>query len=44
MNTYMVGKAAQALANTIIDHGPEAVKRALRLVMMFAINLEHLQN
>ncbi|HEP1387886.1 TPA: phospho-sugar mutase [Streptococcus pyogenes] len=29
MNTYMVGKAAQALANTIIDHGPEAVKKGI---------------
>lgn len=29
MNTYMVGKAAQALANTIIDHGAEAVARGI---------------
>ncbi|WP_159304852.1 phospho-sugar mutase [Streptococcus canis] len=29
MNTYMVGKAAQALANTIIDYGPEAVARGI---------------
>lgn len=29
MNTYMVGKAAQALANTIIDHGPEAIARGI---------------
>ncbi|MGT2934297.1 phospho-sugar mutase [Streptococcus castoreus] len=29
MNTYMVGKAAQALADTIIDYGPEAVARGI---------------
>lgn len=29
MNTYMVGKAAQALADTIIDHGAEAVARGI---------------
>ncbi|HEL0442829.1 TPA: phospho-sugar mutase [Streptococcus equi subsp. zooepidemicus] len=31
MNIYMVGKAAQALANTIIDHGPEAVSRGIAI-------------
>lgn len=29
MNTYMVGKAAQALANTIKDHGPKAISKGI---------------
>ena len=31
MNKYMVSKAAQALANTIIDHGQEAIERGVAL-------------
>ena len=31
MNKYMVSKAAQALANTIIDHGKEAIERGVAL-------------
>ena len=29
MNKYMVGKAAQALAETLKDHGEEAIKRGV---------------
>ena len=31
MNKYMVSKAAQALANTIIDHGQGAIERGVAL-------------
>ena len=31
MNKYMVGKAAQALAETLKDHGEEAVKRGVAI-------------
>ena len=31
MNKYMVSKAAQALANTIIDYGQEAIERGVAL-------------
>lgn len=31
MNKYMVGKAAQALAETLKDHGEEAIKRGVAI-------------